>query len=198
MIFYASMYTEGIIRDAIASRVYLGSMIDSLNEDIMNISDEHDSSHHVLGAYEAFFNILQKELDERNIEKVEIGFAFDVTGCGVGYTIEMTPNSFFVCSEGKREECTLKDVLRDMYEPKHVIGRVVSAITRQGNRILIDELKSGVKYVTDLAANEDKRLENTKYLCHINGTDNHRMDSDYDPTTQEQADIGTGACGFFL
>jgi hypothetical protein len=197
MIFYASIYTEGIIRDAIASRIYLRRIIDSLNADIMNISDEQDSSQHVLGAYEAFFNILQKELKERNIEKVEIGFALDVTGCSVDHTIEMTPNSFFVCSEGQREECTLEDVLRDMYEPKHVIGLVVGAITRQQNKILIDELKSGVKYVTDLVANEDKRLENSDILCHINGSDNHRMDAGYDPTTQGQADIGTGGPAAF-
>lgn len=193
MIFYASIYTEGIIHDAIASRVYLGRMIDSLKADIMNISDEHYSLQYVLGKYEAFFDILQKQMKERNIEKVEIGFALDATGFEVDHTLEMTSNSFFICSEGKKEECTLEDVLRDMYEPKHVIGRVVDAITRQQNKTLIDELKSGVKYITELVANEDMRLQNSTFLRQVNGTDNYRMDAGYDPTTREQTDKGTGA-----
>jgi hypothetical protein len=143
------MDTDGIIRDAIASRICLETMIDSLNADIMNISDEHNSLQHVLGVYETFLGILQKELEKQNVEEVQIGEAFDVTG-QVGYTLEMTPNDFFICYAGQKEKCTLQDVLEIMYEPKHVIGCVVGAIVKQHNRLLIDELKSGVKYVNDL------------------------------------------------
>jgi hypothetical protein len=75
----ASKNPDGIIRDAIASRICLETMIDSLNADIRNISDEHNSLQHVLGAYETFFGILQKELEEQNIKKVQIGDALDVT-----------------------------------------------------------------------------------------------------------------------
>jgi hypothetical protein len=71
----ASKYTDGIIRDAIASGINLRTMIDSLNAGIMNISDEYNSLQHVLGAYETFFGTLQKELEKQNIEKVLIGEA---------------------------------------------------------------------------------------------------------------------------
>jgi hypothetical protein len=154
----ASKYTDGIIRDAIASRISLRTMIDSLNADIMNISEEHNSSQHVLGAYETFFGILQKELEEQNIEKVQIGDALDVTG-KVGYTLDMTPNDFFICYAGQKEKSTLQDVIEIMYEPKHVIGCVVGAIMEQHNRLLIDKLKSGVKYISDLInCNEESEL----------------------------------------
>jgi hypothetical protein len=143
-------YTDGIIRNAIASRIYPEAMIDSLNADIMNISDEHNSSQRVLEAYQTFFGILQKELEEQNIEKVQIGEAPDVTG-HVGYTLDMTVKDFFICSAGQKEKCTLQDVLETMYEPEHVIGCVVGAIMEYHNRLLIDKLKSGVKYVSDLA-----------------------------------------------
>jgi hypothetical protein len=152
-------YTDGIISDAIASRIYPEAMIDSLNADIMSISDEHNSSQHVLGAYETFFNILQKELEEQNIRKVQIGEALDVTG-QVGYTLEMTPNDFFICYAGQKEKSTLQDVIEIMYEPKHVIGCVVGAIMEQHNRLLIDKLKSGVKYISDLInCNKERELE---------------------------------------
>jgi hypothetical protein len=180
-------YTDGIICDAIASRICLGTMIDSLNEDITNISDGHNSSQHVLGAYKTFFGILQKELEEQNIEKVQIGEALDVAG-QVGYTLDMTPNDFFICSEGQKEKCTLQDVLETMYEPKHVIGCIVGAIMEQHNRLLIDELKSAVKYVSDLVNNERRRRVDSDSLGYTKETDNHIMGVGYNPTTRE-ADI---------
>jgi hypothetical protein len=161
MIFYASMYTEGFIRDAITSKIYLGRMIESLETVIKDVSDEPSGSNDVFRAYELFFQILQKELEERRIEKVEIGTGLDVTGCEVAHTLEMTSNGFFICSEGKREECTLQDVLEDMYQPEHVIGCVVGEITKQHNKSLIEDLKSGIKYVGDLVANENKMCENS-------------------------------------
>lgn len=155
----ASRYTDDIIRDAISSRICLGTMIDSLNGDIMNISDEHNSLQHVLAAYETFFSILQKELEEQNIEKVQIGEALDATG-QVGYTLEMTPHAFFICYADQKDKSTLQDVIEIMYEPKHVIGCVVGAIMEQYNRLLIDELKSGVKYISDLNnCNKESELE---------------------------------------
>ena len=75
MIFYASMYTEGSIRNAIVSKVYLGRMIDSLNTIIMKVSDEPDRPEDVLRAYKLFFDVLKKELEQWRIEKVEIGMA---------------------------------------------------------------------------------------------------------------------------
>ena len=108
----ASRYTDGIIRDAIASRIYPEAMIDSLNADIMNISDEYNSSQHVLGAYKTFFGILQKALEEQNIMKVQIGEALDVTG-QVGYTLEMTPNDFFICSEESERKMHFAGCSRD-------------------------------------------------------------------------------------
>ena len=182
-----ALYTDGIIRDAIASRICLETMIDSLNADIRNISDEHNSLQHVLGAYETFFGILQKELEEQNIEKVQIGEALDVTG-QVGYTLDMTPSDFFICSAGQKEECTLQDVLETMYEPEHVIGCVVGAIMEQHNRLLIDKLKSGVKYVSDLVNNERTRRANSDSSGYTKETDNHIMDVGYHPITRE-ADI---------
>lgn len=191
MIFYASMYTEGLIYNAIASKIYLGRMIDSLNTILMDVSDEPDRAEDVLRAYELFFDVLQKELEEWRIEKVKIGMALDVTGCEVAKTIEMTPSSFFVTFEGRREECTLQDVLEDMYEPKNVIGLVADAITRQHSKLLIDDLKSGIKYVSDLVANKGKISENS--LSFVNETDNHVMNVGINPITREQADIDTGS-----
>ena len=158
MIFYASMYTEGFIRDAITSKIYLGRMIESLKTVINDVSDKPSGSKDVFRAYELFFHILQKELEERRIEKVEIGMALDVTGCEVAHTLEMTSNGFFICSEGKREECSLQDVLEDMYQPEHVIGRVVGEITRQHNKLLIEDLKSSIKYVSK-KVNESEELD---------------------------------------
>ena len=182
------MDTEGLIRDAIISKIYLGRMIESLNTVLKDVSGEPSGSEDVFRMYELFFHILQKELEERRIEKVKIGMALDVTGCEVAHTLEMTSSGFFICSEGKREECTLQDVLEDMYQPEHVIGCVVGAITRQHNKLLITDLKSGIEYVSDLVA---KMYENSDPLCYVNGTDNNGTDVDYNPTTQEQADIGT-------
>lgn len=188
MIFYASMYSDGLIRNAIVSKVYLGRMIDSLNTIIVKVSDVPNRPEDVLRAYKLFFDILQKELERWRIEKVEIGMALDVTGCEVAKTLEMTPRSFFVSSEGRREECTLQDVLEDMYEPKHVIGRVVDAIARQHNMLLIDDLKSGIKYVSDLVANKSKICENSDFSGYTKDTDNHIMDVGHHPITRE-ADI---------
>jgi hypothetical protein len=136
-------------------------------------------------------------LEEWRIEKVEIGMALDGTGCEVAKTIEMTPSSFFVTFEGRREECTLQGVLEDMYEPKHVIGLVADAITRQHNRLLIDDLKSGIKYVSDLVANKGKICKNSDSLSCVNESDNHAMNVGYSPITREQADIGTGRAPSF-
>jgi hypothetical protein len=191
MIFYASLNIESIIRYALALRVNLSRMIDSLNTDIEKISDEHDYSQYVLEAYEAFFGVLQKELEEQNIESVEIGMTLEATGCGVAYTIEMTPKSFFICSEGEREECSMEDVLRNMYEPKDIIGCVVGAITRRHN-VHNDQLKYGVKYVSDLVDNEHKKRANSDSLCYINGSDYDRTDMSYNPITPEQANVGNG------
>jgi hypothetical protein len=191
------MYTEGPIRNAIASKIYLGRMIDSLNTIITDVSDEPDRAEDVLRAYKVFFDVLQKELEEWRIEKVQIGMALDVTGCEVAKTIEMTPTSFFVSFEGRREECTLQDVLEDMYQPEHVIGRVVGAIMRQHNRLLIDDLKSGIKYVSDLVASKGKICENLDTLSCGNEGDNHAMNVGYSPITREQADIGTGSAPSF-
>lgn len=163
----------------------------------MDVSDEPDRAEDVLRAYKLFFDVLQKELEEWRIEKVEIGMALDVTGCGVAKTIEMTPRSFFVSFKGRREECTLQDVLEDMYQPEHVIGCVAGAITRQYNRLLIDDLKSGIKYVSDLVTNKRKICENSDSLSYVNATDNHIMDVGYSPITREQADIGTGSAPSF-
>ncbi len=197
MIFYASMNTEGLIRDAIASKIYLGGMIDSLNTIIMDVSDEPDRAEDVLRAYKLFFDVLQKELEQCRIEKVEIGMALDVTGCEVAKIIEMTPRSFFVSSEGQREECTLQNVLDDMYEPKHVIGLAASAITRQHHRLLIDDLKSGIKYVSDLVANKSKICKNSDSLSCVNESDNHVFNVGDSPITREQADIDTGSASSF-
>jgi hypothetical protein len=193
MIFYASMNTEGLIRNAIASKIYLDRMIDSLNTNLKDVSDEPDKAEDVLQAYKLFFDVLQKELEEWRIEKVEIGTALDVTGCEVAKTIEMTPGGFFVTFKGRREECTLLDVLEDMYQPEHVIGCVANAITQQYNRLLIDDLKSGIKYVSDLIANKSKMPENSDSLSDVNKIDNHVMDIDYSQITREQADTSTGS-----
>jgi hypothetical protein len=191
------MYTEGLIRNAIASKIYLGRMINSLNTIIMDVSDEPDRAEDVLRAYKLFFDVLQKELEEWRIEKVEIGMALDVTGCGIAKTIEMTPKSFFASFKGRREECTLQDVLEDMYQPEHVIGLVVSAITGQHHRLLIDDLKSGIKYVSDLVANKSKICENSDSLSCVNESDNHVMNVGYSPITREQADKCTGSAPSF-
>jgi hypothetical protein len=100
MIFYASMNTEGLIRNAVASKIYLGRMIDSLNTNLKDVLDEPDKAEDVLLAYKLFFDALQEELEEWRIEKVEIGMALDVTGCKLDHTLEMTSNDFFICSEG--------------------------------------------------------------------------------------------------
>jgi hypothetical protein len=72
----------------------------------------------------------------------------------------MTPNDFFICYAGQKEKSTLQDVIEIMYEPKHVIGCVVGAIMEQHNRLLIDKLKSGVKYISDLInCNKESELE---------------------------------------
>jgi hypothetical protein len=191
MIFYASMNTEGLMRNAMA-KIYLGKMIDSLNTIITDVSDEPDSTEDVLQAYKLFFDALQKELEERRIEKVEIGMALDVTGCKLDHTLEMTSNKFFICSEGKREECTLQDVLEDMYQPEHVIGCVTYAITKQYNRLLINDLKSGIKYVSDLIA-KCKMPENSDSLYDVSKTDNHVMGVDCRPITREQVNTSTGS-----
>jgi hypothetical protein len=99
----------------------------------------------------------------------------------------MTPNDFFICSEGQKEKCTLQDVLETMYKPEHVIGCVVGAIIKQHNRLLIDELKSGVKYVSDLV-NVRRRRANSDSVGYTKETDNHIMGVGYNPTTRE-ADI---------
>lgn len=192
MIFYASMNTEGLISNSIA-KIYLGRMIDSLNSIIRDVSDEPDRAEDVLQAYKLFFDVLQKEMEEQRIEKVQIGEALDVTGCEVAKTIEMTPTSFFASFKGRREECTLQDVLEDMYQPEYVIGSVANAITKQYNRLLIDDLKSGIKYVSDLITHKSKISENSHYLSDINKIDSHIMDVDYSPITREQADTSTGS-----
>lgn len=191
MIFYASMYTEGLIRDAIISKICLGKMIESLETVIKDVSDEPSRSEDVFRVYELFFHILQRELEERKIEKVEIGMVLDVTGCEIDHTLEMTSNGFFICSKGEREECTMQDVLEDMYQPEHVIGRVTGAITRQHNKLLIEDLKSGIKYIGDLVANENKIYKNSGPFCYVNETNNNGTDVDYNPATQEEADIST-------
>ena len=128
------------------------------------------------------------------MRKVQIGEALDVTQ-QVGYTLEMTPNDFFICSEDQKEKCTLQDVLETMYEPEHVIGCVVDAIMEQHNKLLIDKLKSGVKYVSDLVNNENRRCANSDFLDYTKETDNHIMGVGYNPTTRE-ADMDARYCSF--
>ena len=133
-----AMYTEGLIRDAIISKIWLGKMIESLETVIKDVSDEPSRSEDVFRVYELFFHILQRELEERKIEKVEIGMVLDVTGCEIDHTLEMTSNGFFICSKGEREEYTMQDVLEDMYQPEHVIKHVTARNTqRQHNKLLM-------------------------------------------------------------
>lgn len=96
-------------------------------------------------------------MEEWSIEKVQIGLALDVTSCELDRTIEMTPSGIFICpkdeTNGRKEACNLQDILTDVYPPEHIIGCVVRAITQKQNKLLIDRLESGVKYVEDLIAN---------------------------------------------
>ena len=82
MIFFeVNLDTEGIIRNAIKSNIYLGRIMDSLYSAIIAIPNEANTIEDVLRKYETFFEVLRKELEERGIERVEIGQAVDVTGC---------------------------------------------------------------------------------------------------------------------
>ena len=95
--------TKGIIRNAIKSNIYLGRMMDSLYSTVIAIPNEANTTEDVLRKYEAFFEVLRKELEERSISRVEIGQAFDVTGCELVKTIELTPNGLFTCENGRQE-----------------------------------------------------------------------------------------------
>jgi hypothetical protein len=151
MIFFeVHLDTEGAILNAIESKIYLGQMVDTLYASVMDVPNEANTSQDVLQKYEAFFKVLRKELEERGIEKVDIGEALDITGCERARTIEMTPSGFFICEDDRREASELPAIFGDIYPPEHIVGRVVHAITRQQNKILIDRLESGVKYVKDL------------------------------------------------
>jgi hypothetical protein len=154
MIFFeASMDTKGAILNAIESKIFLGKMIDSLYTAVTDSSNEAIPSKDVLRRYEAFFKVLCQELDVRGIEKVVIGMAFDATGCEIDRTIEMTPSGIFTYEDDRREASKLPDIFGDIYPPEHIIGCVVHAITWQQNKVLIERLESGVKYVKDLVTN---------------------------------------------
>jgi hypothetical protein len=145
MIFEVSLDTEGAIRNAIEAKIYLGRMIDSLNTAVMDVPNDANTS-----------DVLRKELDDRGIEKVEIGQAFGVAGCEIARTIELTPEGIFTCENDRREASKLQDIFGDIFPPEHIIGRVVHTITRQQNKLLIDRLESGVKYVKDLITSSDR------------------------------------------
>ena len=162
MIFFdVNLDTKGVIRNAIKSKIYLGQMIDSLNTAVMDVSNRANTSEDVLRKYEAFFNVLRKELEERGIEKVEIGQAFDVTGCEIAKTIELSPDGVFTCENDRREASELQDIFGDIFPPEHIVGRVIHAITGQQNKLLIERLESGLKYVNQLIAGSDTRPEDT-------------------------------------
>jgi hypothetical protein len=197
MIFDVHLDTEGVIRNAIESKIYLGGIIDSLNTAVIDVPNEANTSDDVLRKYEAFFEVLRKELEERGIEKVEIGMALDVTGCEIARTIEMTPSSIFICENDRREASKLTDIFGDIYPPEHIIGRVVHAITRQQNKVLIDRLESGVKYVKDLVTNRTPE-ESDNTLCdkkRIDNDDHHAHMYD-DLTSGVQTDTGRDAAAF--
>jgi hypothetical protein len=160
MIFFeVSLDTEGAIRNAIESKIYLCQMIDSLYSAVMNVPNEANTLEDVLRKYEAFFKVLRKELDVGGIERVEIGQAFDVTGCEIARTIELTPNGIFTCENDRREASKLQDIFGDIFPPEHIIGRVVHAMTGQQNKLLIDRLESGIEYVKDMIPGSHRRPE---------------------------------------
>lgn len=162
MIFFdVHLDTEGVMRNAIKSEIYLGRMMDSLYSAVFAITNKANTTEDVLRKYEAFFEVLRKELEERGIERVEIGQAFDVTGCELAKTIELTPNGLFTCENGIQEASKLQGIFGDIFPPEHIIGRVVHAITRQQNKLLIDRLESGVRYVNELITGSSERPEDS-------------------------------------
>jgi hypothetical protein len=150
MIFEIFLHTDVTICNALESNIYLGKLIDSLCTNVIDVPNRYNSKEDVLRKFEAFFEVLRKELDEWGIEEVVIGMALDVTGCEISRTIEMTPHGIFTCKDGKREVGQLQDILRDIYPPQHIIGNVIHDITTQQNKKLIDRLDSDIKYVRDL------------------------------------------------
>lgn len=188
MIFFeVSMDTKGKILNAVESKIYLGKIIDSLYTAVTDVSNEANPSEDVLRKYEAFFKVLCQELDERGIDKVVIGMAFDATGCQIDRTIEMTPSGIFTCEDDWREASKLPDIFGDIYPPEHIIGCVVHAITWQQNKVLIERLESGVKYVKDLVTNTCRTpQESDNTLC-----DKKRIDND-DHHTHVYDDLPSG------
>jgi hypothetical protein len=159
MIFFdVSLDTEGVIRNAKKSKVYLDRMTDSLYA-VINIPNQANTTEDVLRKYHVFFKILSKELEDRGIQQVEIGQGFDVTGCEIAKTIELTPEGVFTCEKDRREVSKLQDILGNIFPPEHIIGRIVHAIIEQQNKLLeqqnkllIERLESGIKYVNELIA----------------------------------------------
>lgn len=135
--------------------------MDSLYSAIIAIPNEANTIEDVLRKYETFFEVLRKELEERGIERVEIGQAFDVTGCELAEAIELTPYGLITCENGKREASKLQDIFGDIFPPEHIIGRVVHAIVGQHNKLVIDRLESDIIHVNELITGSSKRPENS-------------------------------------
>ena len=171
MIFFEdSLDTEGVIRNAKKLKIYLDRMMDSLYA-IITTPNQANTTEDVLRKYNAFFKVLSKELEVRGIQKVEIGQGFDVTGCEIARTIELTPEGVFTCENDRRETSKLQDIFGNIFPPEHIIGRVVHAIIEQQkklleqqNKLLIERLESGIKYVNELISGSTERPESDRSL----------------------------------
>lgn len=166
MIFFEdSLDTEGVIRNAKKSKVSLDRMMDSLYT-VITIPNQANTTEDVLRKYNAFFKILRKELEDRGIQQVEIGQGFDVTGCEIAKTIELTPEGVFTCENDRREASKLQDIFGNIFPPEHIIGRVVHAIIEQQKKLLIERLESGIKYVNELITGSIE-IENSQLVRSI-------------------------------
>jgi hypothetical protein len=154
--------TKSVISLALKSNVYLGSLIDSLHDAVSGIPNEGNTLDIAVQKYEAFFEVLAKELRNRGIGKVLIGEATDITSLQREGTLELTPNDIFICENEKTEEPrklqNIQDIIKGI-SPQDVVARVVLAIKEQQYKSLIGTLESDVKYIKDLVENKCSTVE---------------------------------------